>query len=73
MPWDLLGALVVISIAGVIGRRAYNKEKRIWNDGICAENGLPWTHFDNDSQGGRGYKAGDQTCWISWPEIDKRS
>jgi hypothetical protein len=28
--------------------------------------------FDTDSQGGRGYKAGDIYCFISW-NVDKHS
>lgn len=43
------------------------RERLIWNNGICPDNGLPWQQFDTDSQGGRGYKAGDKYCWISWP------
>ncbi len=42
-----------------------------WNRGICKENGLSWEYFDTDSQGGRGYKAGDYTTWISWPFVDR--
>jgi len=47
-------------------------ERREWNGGICRENGLPWKYFDTDSQGGRGYKAGDRYCWISYPGIDTK-
>lgn len=46
-------------------------ERREWNGGICKRNGIPWQYFDTDSQGGRGYKAGDCAIWISWPGIDK--
>ena len=42
----------------------------VWNNGICRKTNKPWVHFDNDSQGGRGYKSGDHTCWISYPGID---
>lgn len=50
-------------------------ERREWNDGICRENGQRWRIFDVDSQGGRGYKAGEgetqRVCWISWPGVDR--
>ena len=45
-------------------------ERRTWNKGICKENGIKWVYFDTDSQGGRGYKAGNIKCWISWPRVD---
>lgn len=43
-------------------------EKRDYNNGICPKCGTKLTHFDNDSQGGRGYtcrKCG-YTTWVSW-------
>lgn len=46
-------------------------ERLEYNNGICKKNELQWKYFDTDSQGGRGYKAGDQICWVSWPMIDK--
>jgi hypothetical protein len=49
---------------------AYRSERSAWNGGICKDNGLPWVRFDTDSQGGRGYRAGDQVTWVSWPGID---
>jgi hypothetical protein len=49
---------------------AFLSEKKLWNNGICALYNEPWEHFDNDSQGGRGYKCRDQYIWISWP-VDK--
>ena len=43
-------------------------ERRVWNNGICAESGLPWKFSDVDSQGGRGYSDGaGNNCWISYP------
>lgn len=47
-------------------------ERREFNNGICRANGLPWEYFDTNSQGGRGYRAGDYVCWVSWPGIDNR-
>lgn len=42
-----------------------------WNSGICPQTGHPWILFDNDSQGGRGYKSGEHVLWISYPFVDK--
>ena len=58
-------AIVALLVVGSIW--AYNHEKREWNNGICAQYNEPWEHFDNDSQGGRGYKCRDIYIWISWP------
>lgn len=49
----LFSAVVTFIIFG--GRLVKNKEIRKWNNGISAKTGRPWIHFDNDSQGGRGY------------------
>jgi len=51
----------------------YFTEKYEYNNGICRKNGLPWEYFDSDNQGGRGYKSGNEYCWISYPFIDSRS
>lgn len=64
----ILGA-VVVYVLGIF--LAYSFERREWNHGVCRENGLPWVYFDSDSQGGRGYKAGDRFCWISCPWVDR--
>lgn len=57
----------VIGILVMIGAiKTYREELKAWNYGVCRENGLPWTHFDSDSHGGRGYMAGDVYMWISW-------
>ncbi len=58
---------VVIPI-GCINQRM--KEKIEWNSGICKANGLPWELRDMSSQGCRLYRAGNETCWISWG-VDK--
>ena len=65
----LVVVFLVVFIGGAIW--AYRREKREWNNGICADNGLPWERFDTDSQGGRGYKAGEFTIWVSYPGIEK--
>lgn len=56
---------IALMVAGAIW--AYNREKRIWNNGLCARYHEPWVQFDTDSQGGRGYKCRDIHIWISWP------
>lgn len=60
--------LVLAMVAGCIW--ACRREKKDWNNGICAEYGEPWALFDHDSQGGRGYKCRDRVLWVSWP-VDK--
>ena len=48
-------------------------ERRAFNGGICQHCGAKLRHFDNDSQGGRGYccdKCGHH-IWISWRFVDK--
>jgi hypothetical protein len=49
---------------------AIHFERREWNGGICRKNGLPWRYFDSCHGGDRGYKAGNETCWISY-NVDK--
>ena len=68
----LLMSSPFILLFGGIMMWAYRSEKREWNNGICAKNGLPWVGFDVDSHGGRGYSAGDEVCWISYPGVDRR-
>lgn len=56
----------------ILGTIGLLTEIRKWNNGVCREINEKWEHFDNDSQGGRGYstKSG-KTCWISYPLVDK--
>ncbi len=65
---------MIIILVGILfggGYWAYRDEKRKWNGGKCLPHGITWRHFDNDSQGGRGYKC-DKGCrhWVSYPGID---
>jgi len=60
--------IVAVFICGVIWARS--NEKKNWNNGICSETQKPWVQFDTDSQGGRGYKSGEYTIWISYA-VDK--
>ncbi len=67
MPIEMLIIAALLSL----GLFAIASERRLWNGGICKKNGRSWEYFDTDSQGGRGYQAGGQTCWISYPQIDR--
>jgi len=64
---SIIAAVIVL---GAIAAALH--ERKLWNNGICAEYNEPWVHFDNDSQGGRGYKCRDRSIWISWPVDRKR-
>lgn len=55
--------ILIILVCCIIASRIEYQE---WNGGICRENGLPWERFDTDSQGGRGYRAGNVYCWQTW-------
>lgn len=71
---DLLHALipiVLLELVLITALIASITDRRKWNDGICKANGLRWEFFAKDSQGGRGYSAGDETVWISWPGIER--
>jgi hypothetical protein len=51
---------------------AWAMDIRDWNGGVCRKCANRWAWFDNDSQGGRGYKCkGGHTVWISYPWVDK--
>lgn len=71
MSFELIMVIVVsvIFVGGLI--LGYYSDKKRWNNGICANTGAPWIYFDTDSQGGRGYKSGDYTTWISYPGVDR--
>jgi hypothetical protein len=63
--------LVIIAVMLVGAFLCARSEKRDWNGGKCDCCGNDWEHFDNDSQGGRGYKCKCiRYIWISWP-VDK--
>jgi len=67
---NLLSVLVFAPFVA-LGIFAYRSDKKMWNNGVCLKNGLPWVRFDTDSQGGRMYRAGDEYCGISWPFVDR--
>ena len=66
MTPEIIPGFVLLSIMFVGGIWCRSKEKKTWNKGICASNGMPWKYFGTDSQGGRGYKAGDKIFWASY-------
>ncbi len=72
---DIIGILFGLSILLLMvigGGLTWRQEIRTWNAGMCAKNGLPWVHFDNSSQGCRGYVAGDIYTWITYPGVDAK-
>ena len=71
LSWAILG-LIVFSIFWIAsGGWAKNNDAEKWNGGYCKCNGR-WEHYDNDSQGGRGYNCSkcDAGIWISYA-VDK--
>lgn len=67
MSWGLaiLVLLLFVALTGIL------IDRRSWNRGICPYTDEPWVQVDMDSQGGRLYRSGDHTVWISWP-VDRR-
>ena len=66
-PGALIGIFLILAmvVGAYIGRRY---EIKRYNNGVCAHCGAKLRHFDNDSQGGRGYVC--DSCkdyiWVSW-------
>ena len=58
--------LILLIITGCI--YGYSREKKDFNNGICPICGTPLRHFDDDSQGGQGWRCDKcgYTAWISW-------
>lgn len=56
--------LAGLELGGLFAARS---EQRRWNGGVCRTNGTRWEIFDVDSQRGRGYRAGDEVLWVSYP------
>ena len=58
----IFGSILLIFYFG------YYSEKKRFNNGICPKCGTPLRHFDNDSQGGQGWRCDkcDYVTWISW-------
>ena len=57
--------LMLFSVAVIGGVFAYFYDRKVVKQGHC---GLPWYHFDTDSQGGTGIKCQKcgETEWVSW-------
>ena len=64
IEWPWLALLLV----GVPPWLLMSYEIREFNGGICRHNGSEWKLCDVDSQGGRMWKSGDFTLWISWAD-----
>ena len=59
---------VVFFMVVLVGRWIIRcREKRLWNNGVCAVSGMPWVKRDANSQGGRLYRdmAGNH-LWASY-------
>jgi hypothetical protein len=64
---EYIPGVVLLAVFAIGGAWQRGNEKRAWHNGVCAESGRPWTCFDMDSQGGRGYSDGaGHTTWISY-------
>ena len=65
-----LVAILIIMIVGMILARHW--EKKDYNNGICTQCGGHLEHFDDDSQGGRGYRCDKcgRYVWVTY-NVDK--
>ena len=73
MYWISMGLAIIFPLALVWGSVwAYRHEVQNFNLGKCPRCRVKWRHFDNDSQGGRGYVCDkcDRYTWVSWPGVD---
>lgn len=75
---DILALIILVVVELFVGIGlpcAIISEKREFNNGICPICGEKLEHFDNDSQGGRGYccpsKDHSYYTWVSYRFIDK--
>jgi hypothetical protein len=67
----MIPGIVILLVAFVGGLIVRAKEKKDWNNGICAESGKSWVSRDVDSQGGRLYSdMTGHSIWVSWG-VDK--
>jgi len=58
--------IVIVAVMIMGGIISWRLDIRIWNNGICKENGLPWEIRDRDSHGGYLIKAGDVRTWVDF-------
>lgn len=75
---DILALIILIVVGLFVGIGlpcAIISEKREFNNGICPICGEKLKHFDDDSQGGRGYCCPSTKhsyyTWVSYRFIDK--
>ena len=75
---DILALIILVVVGLFVGIGlpcAIISEKREFNNGICPICGEKLEHFDNDSQGGRGYCCPSTKhsyyTWVSWRCVDK--
>ena len=74
MRYDIIILFVIFMAIAVLSYIAIKREKEIFNDGKCHNCGSTLTHYDTDSQGGRGYccyVCDGNYIWISWNCVDK--
>lgn len=68
---SIIGIITICIVVGFIW--AIYQERKDYNNGYCPICGNRLKHFDNDSQGGRGYVC--RNChyhtWVSYWFIDK--
>lgn len=69
----ICGLIIVFVLSGIIC--TIYAEIRDFNNGYCPRCGKKLKHFDNDSQGGRGYCCDDcgYTTWVSYYFVDKNN
>lgn len=75
---DILALIILVVVGLFVGIGlpcAIISEKREFNNGICPICGEKLKHFDDDSQGGRGYCCPSTKhsyyTWVSYRFIDK--
>ena len=64
---------ILLYLAAAVTIAAVMRERRDYNGGVCRHCKAKLRHFDNDSQGGRGYVCDrcGRTVWVSYPCVDK--
>ena len=67
MSEAILSVIVLYFLHGFIA------ERRLWNGGVCRRCDTAWSHFDTDSQGGRGYRCACRGEWITHSVDVRRS
>lgn len=64
---EAVATIIFFSAVLALGIWGKSREKKQWNNGICASSGESWRFFDMASDGSRGYKdSKGNYCWISY-------